>query len=103
MKTTRILLVLTAFLVIAYGYLIFEWVAEKEEIRAIKDCAIDLSDHPLMELADAGSALKYLNNASDEVLRERVRLYATNARTLEYSSLILSETTGEEKYQLFKH
>ena len=54
-----------------------------------------------MELADAGSALEYLNNASDEVLRERVRLYAVNVRTLEYSSLILYETTGEEKYQLF--
>jgi len=43
MKTTRIVLVLTAFLLIAYGYLIFEWVAEKEQIRAIKDYTADLS------------------------------------------------------------
>jgi hypothetical protein len=101
METTRIVLMLTAFLLIAYGYVTFEWVAEKEQIRAIKDCAIGLSDHPLMELADAGYTLEYLNNASDEVIRERVRLYAINARTLEYSSLILYETTGEERYQLF--
>ncbi len=101
MKTMRIVLVLTAFLLIAYGYLIFEWVSEKEQIRAIKDYTADLSDYPLMELADAGSALEYLNNASDEVIRERVRLYAVNARALEYSSLILYETTREEKHQLF--
>ena len=100
MKTTRIILVLTAFILIAYGYITFELVSEKEQIRAIKDYTADLSDHPLMELADAGSALEYLNNASDEVLRERLRLYAVNARALEYSSLILYETTGE-KYQLF--
>jgi len=91
---------LIILLIAAYsGYVTFEWRAEKEKIDVIKDYATGLSDHPLLEIADAGSMLEYLieNNASDETLRERIRQCSVNARTLEYSSLILYKTTGDEK------
>lgn len=76
LETKRIVLLLIAFLLIVYGYTTFEWRSEKERIRVIKDYVTDLFGHPLLELADAGSTLEYLvNNASDDVLRERVRLW----------------------------
>jgi len=101
----RVILLIIILLIVAYsGYVTFEWVVEKEKIDVIKDYAIGLSDHPLLEIADAGSMLEYLmeSNASDEILRERIRQYSANARTLEYSSLILYKATGDEKYRLFR-
>ena len=100
-----ILLIIILLLVAAYsGYVTFEWRAEKEKINVIKDCATDLSDHPLLEIADAGSMLENLieNNASDEILRERIRQYPVSARTLKNSSLILYKATEDEKHLLFR-
>ena len=104
MKRVMLLLVIL-FLIAAYsGYATFEWRIEKEKIDIIKDYATSLSDHPLLEIADAGSMLEYLikNNASGEILRERIRRYSASARTLEYSSLILYKATGDEKYLFFR-
>jgi len=102
MKRATLIIIL---LIAAYStYATLEWRVEKEKIYVIKDYAVSLSDHPLLEIADAGSILEYLieNNASDLILRERIRQYSVSARTLEYSSLILYKATGDEKYRLFR-
>jgi len=101
----RATLIIILLLIAAYSaYSTLEWRVEKEKIYVIKDYAVSLSDYPLLEIADAGSILEYLieNNASDLILRERIRQYYVSARTLEYSSLILYKATGDEKYRLFR-
>ena len=48
----RVILLIIILLIVAYsGYVTFEWVVEKEKIDVIKDYAIGLSDHPLLELS----------------------------------------------------
>ena len=100
----RIMALIVILIAVYSGYVTFEWIAEKEKIDVIEDYATSLSDLPLLEIADAGSTLEYLieNNASDEILREKLHQYFTNARTLEYSSLILYEATGDKKYWSFR-
>jgi len=101
----RVMMALIVLLLVAYsGYVTFEWRVEKEKVDVIKDYITSLSDHPLWELADAGSMFEYLieDNASNEILRGRCHQYSVNARTLVYSSLILYKATEDEKYWLFR-
>ena len=98
-------IVFATLLIVAYsGYVTFEWITEREKINTIEDYATSISDYPLLEIADAGSMLEYLieNNTSDKILRERLQQCSIDARILEYSSLILYEATGDEKYLLFR-
>ncbi len=90
-------------LIIYSGFATYKWRDEKGKEEVKMGYAVALADIPLSELADVGFALEYLikQNATDELLNERVSMYSSYARTLHYSSAILYASTKNEKYQLF--
>jgi len=91
--------------IIAYSaFATYQWITVDKNNQILMDYIISQTALPIALVGDMGNDLSYLLdiNASNELLTTKLHYYLINIRFLTYSSMMLYETTKDDRYLVMR-
>ncbi len=107
MKTLHIRIILLTILITTLAYSAFttyQLIIIQERNKILMDYIISQTDLPIALIGDMANDISYLLNinASRTLVNTKLHFYLVNIRTLTYSSMMLYESTMDEKYMYMR-